>query len=654
MRFQKEPEVPKPQKVGETYVRKFFKGDRLAREAFTFLAPEHRQEDLVIMDTTGLAEMIGDFGERLFEEGSLPGLPCWEKEASPELEDSIKFWRQSLEEETGPAYNVLVQKAFRQAEAGFLQLGRLAPRLAALRWAACMNWIANRSDAMIKSSGGGANVSQIPAQLSEAASRGVKHNIIKWLGTIIKEPPVIAIFDFDLLGQGVWHGGGKEPVPTEALDEWYRRGCEFDICMLASQALAIPPFDLNPAVPKLVMVQPYGSPAVHIDLPKVPRLILDKHEWLFQALLAPLEGLPQKVPLDGPVLHMDIPPAPFFDLTDPEVRAKVERGEDLGKGSQEDGLPGALHGSVGLLYAAAATADKITNVRFVSSMLELEGFVEMFLHYGPHLRSISLSGCHEKVDEETLYLMALAGDSMLTLDLSDCGLTGDIVEAVVNTLKELPNVKNLDLAGNALDAQACIRLVKSFSEQRVDIVNLRLDSNPLANPDVLRNEVAAALAQRGESVIAGGDLVFHLGETGVRWCAAPREGQLAQRLREDGADVIRTSSIKEIERAIGQREQIWAKYEKEDWASQSSGGKEWLKRMRLHNSRVNTSRMMKLFRRERTQRTNMIRGDKDGIDPGKVTKTRVEKDEADHMAKIHPNRDNVDDPAEKKGKDDDG
>ena len=49
-----------------------------------------------------------------------------------------------------------------------------------------------------------------------------------------------------------------------------------------------------------------------------------------------------------------MPPPPQFDLDDPEVRSKVERGEDLGKAHQEDGLPGALHGSVGLLYAATA------------------------------------------------------------------------------------------------------------------------------------------------------------------------------------------------------------------------------------------------------------------------------------------------------------
>ena len=35
------------------------------------------------------------------------------------------------------------------------------------------------------------------------------------------------------------------------------------------------------------------------------------------------------------------------------------------------------------------------------------------------------------------------------------------------------------------------------------------------------------------------------GDDAVRWCAAPRDGSLAWRLREDGGDVVRTTSLKD-------------------------------------------------------------------------------------------------------------
>ena len=35
------------------------------------------------------------------------------------------------------------------------------------------------------------------------------------------------------------------------------------------------------------------------------------------------------------------------------------------------------------------------------------------------------------------------------------------------------------------------------------------------------------------------------GDDAVRWCAAPKEGSLAWRLREDGGDVVRTTSLKD-------------------------------------------------------------------------------------------------------------
>ena len=51
------------------------------------------------------------------------------------------------------------------------------------------------------------------------------------------------------------------------------------------------------------------------------------------------------------------------------------------------------------------------------------------------------------------------------------------------------------------------------------------------------------------SVLQCLDSSFHVitvsGDDAVRWCAAPRDGSLAWRLREDGGDVVRTTSLKD-------------------------------------------------------------------------------------------------------------
>lgn len=44
------------------------------------------------MDGETVGRWILEVGHRLFEEGSLPGLPSWEQEESPELRVSLTAW----------------------------------------------------------------------------------------------------------------------------------------------------------------------------------------------------------------------------------------------------------------------------------------------------------------------------------------------------------------------------------------------------------------------------------------------------------------------------------------------------------------------------------------------------------------------------------
>ncbi|CAE7226359.1 unnamed protein product [Symbiodinium sp. CCMP2456] len=425
----------------------------------------------------------------------------------------------------------------------------------------------------------GGNCSIPTTAASTAACDEAKRFIFKALDTVVSEPKVRVLFDFDLVGEGVWHGGGKEALPDESTDEW-----------LVEKA---PPADVNASIPRLLLMQPYGTPHKRLRLPEVPRMILERHEWYTQIEKMTLLNLHSKSPIVGPILHIEVPPPPDFDLDDPEIRSKVERGEDLGKAHQEDGLPGALHGSTGLLYAAMAFEEDIVNVRFHPGGILLEGMMEMFLHYGPKLRTISLEGNAGFVTEDALSLLTLAadsdglaGDTVKTLDLEDCDLNSGHLEAVLHTVKNLRALQILDLAGNKFDGPTALNLVGALCESRIDLDILRLDGNPLGTPEVFKNEVATLLANRGESVIAGGDLVLHLGDDAVRWCPAPREGSLARRLREEGGDVVRTSSLKEMDRLVAQTEAQILKFQQNDPAAKSSGGRDWLRRRRQQNAKV--------------------------------------------------------------------
>jgi len=582
------------------WVHKFFGGDRLAREALTLLAPEFTPADLALMDAHHIGPYIAELGDRLYEEGCLPGLPTWELEESPEVMESIQLWKEAMKEPTTHIFNKKVQKAAEQADAGYLQMGNLAPRMSSLRWSCCMRWLAARSEAVEACSAGGA-LGTVSVELSKQASHEAKSWIFERLHALLSEPPVLAIFDYDLLGEGCWHGGraGKEPLPVEAKQEWFRRGFEFDTIMLCHQIMNMPPAELNPSAPTIFMVRPYGEQHIHLLPPKAPRLIIERNFWNAVMTQASLEDLHTRVRVEGEVLHMEVAPPATFDFDDPDIIAKLQRGEDLGKGHQEEGLPGAIHGSIGLMYAAMCTVEGVVNVHFYPGLLELDGFVQSFLRYGPPLRSLDFSGCSGTLGEGILELLPLAGESLTVLDLSDCGLDGTFVETLIQSLVELTGLRHLDLGGNALNAQATVRLISALSEGRIDIASVRLDGNPFGNSESLRNEVAAQLATRGEQVVAGGELVFSLGDNAVRWCAEPRQGQLAQRLRDEGSEGPRTMSFKELRQATEARRRKLDKMEQQDPEYETLPAKaKWLSGEREKAKGVLESNFMQMYKKE--------------------------------------------------------
>lgn len=564
------------------------------RHAWLFCAPEHDFSDLTSMDPSEIGENILQLGRQLYDEGSLPEHPTWAKEESPEFEDSLNLWEQAVQEDAGPLYTQLVQRAFRQAEAAYFQMGRLEPRLSALRWCMCMCWLASRSALIIESSPSGQCNAIDPKRSMETNLRS-KQTIFGWLKNLVKEPKIMAIYDFDLVGNGIWHSGGRESVPEDFKNEWARRGVEFDIARMCAQAMLLEPESANAAAPRLRMVQPLGTADLQLLLPHVPRLIMEKHGWV--ALERPLPFEEEKFHVDGPLLHIEVPLPPEPDLTNPEVYAKLERGEDLGKGLQEDGLPGALHGSVGLLYAAACYEENISNIQMYIGALQLDGFFRSLLRYGPIFRNLSFADV-VSIPAETLQLLGLVGNRLHTLDLQGCGINQALIEDLANSLVFLPNLRRLDLANNQMETAACLKLISELCERRIDIDMIRLDGNPLGNPEIFRNEVAGLLAQRGESAVAGGEIVFHLGDSAVRWCSASRPGCLAHTIREDAFNMPMATSFKELRRVAEMRKKRLKSYEENDPAAKSSGGRDWLMRQRATAQKILENSVMSAYKSE--------------------------------------------------------
>merc|ERR1719277_202020 len=101
-------------------------------------------------------------------------------------------------------------------------MGNLAPRMAALRWLCALTWLGARSEAISAVSTGNC-LGTLSASKSDAASREGKKLIFGWVRSLCKEWPVLTMFDYDLVGHGVWHDSMREPLPKRATEEWYRR-----------------------------------------------------------------------------------------------------------------------------------------------------------------------------------------------------------------------------------------------------------------------------------------------------------------------------------------------------------------------------------------------------------------------------------------------
>lgn len=116
--------------------------------------------------------------------------------------------------------------------------------------------------------------------------------------------------------------------------------------------------------------------------------------------------------------------------------------------------------------------------------------------------------------------------------------------------------------------------------------SLRLDGNPIKDRENYCNKVAECLALRGQHVVAGGDLVLHLGNTEVRWHADSRPLPPP------------AYAIKELRRHAEKRNVHLQQYEDEDPKAQTENGKKWLSEEKKKTAGVLDSKILKLYRQE--------------------------------------------------------
>ncbi|CAK0883703.1 unnamed protein product [Prorocentrum cordatum] len=497
----------------------FWAADRPAWLALPLLLPAKGAEELLSMEAALVGARVAELATTLYREGSLPGLSTWQFEECPEFADGIALWRQAMAEETCAAFTRKLQEAARLAREGIAQIGNLAPKLAMTRWGIVIVWVAARAALVAQSSVAGC-VQGLPAPAASArVCRDSKRAVFELLQEVIADSRVSPMYDFDLLGPGVWRGGGRVSLAEEAENEWYRRGSELDIGVMCHQACQLPPEDLNGWRPVVALTQEAGAPEWRLPPQDAPRFVLEKHEWLCVVEPTPLDA-DGKLLLGGTkVLQMALPPPPEHDLDDPEVIAKIQRGEELGKKHQADGLPGALHGSVGLLYAGLCATEGVGHLAMNAGILGLEGLLDGLLRYGPPVQSLSLADCPKLVDrallEETL---PLAGAGLQVLDLERCALDFEHADWLVECAHRLPGLRRLDLAGNELDGDAAVDLLEGLCEKCAALTTLRLDSNPVGlDREDFRATVAGLLARRGAQVVAGGTINFVYGTDSVVW-----------------------------------------------------------------------------------------------------------------------------------------
>jgi len=562
-------EVKEPAPLqGRAFAAKFFQSDGLATEALALLTPQARHCDLGELNPLTVGMSMVNIGTRMKDEGSFPG-GHYVVESSLEFDESIDCLRKSLDPVTCHEFHAFIQQAAKQAEAGYGTLSTWGPKLAALRWLCCIWWLASRVE-IVNAVSVGACFGTIDPRASADACRKAKDDMFGWINELIHKAPLLKVYDFDLIGYGVYMNKRAEPMPRGGTNEWFRRQMQLDLAALCRQVKDLPPADLNRTEPRLHILRPYGTLTWMLPPPEALRFIVEKHDWYCQAEMPSIDEAPAKVVVEGLVMHMDTPPPVEFDFKDPEVIAKVQRGEDLGKGCQEDGLPGAIHGSIGLLFAGIMGVEQCVNAKLYPSLLEVDGFLECFMRYTTRLTTLDLSGCEGQMDEEFLEFLAYAGPSLRLLDLEKCGLESSHVDQLTETCEKLTGLQHLDLAYNELDAAAATSLITSLAEQRgalplgvplrgprrVDLTSIRFDGCPVGDPHEFRQDIAGLLAARGDQVVAGGELVLYLGVDGVRWFAEPRPLTLAARRRDDTLIMAATSFEELLDGAYARNESL--------------------------------------------------------------------------------------------------
>mmetsp|Transcript_58113 Transcript_58113/g.92354 ORF Transcript_58113/g.92354 Transcript_58113/m.92354 type:complete len:854 (-) Transcript_58113:251-2812(-) len=583
---------PRGPPQGRTFAEKFFTGDRLSLHAFSLLRPQHRFKDIVHLDPLTIGDEFVEIGEGLAKHGSFPkgddpdSFWNYTHEHSLEFCDSVDILRQALKVVTSHEFKDLMCKAAKQAYGGYYMLGTFGTRLASLRWLCCMTWLSARASC-VGSASCGSGFGTIDANKDADACKSAKTDMFKWISELTHEAPVLKVFDHDLLGCGVYMNLKAEDLPRGGDNDYFRRQMEFDIARLCDQVNQLPPAYLNDAAPFLPILRPYGERTWELRPPDALRFITEKHDWLFEVRQPKIDDVPHKALVQGPVVHMGKPPPPEFDITDPEIILKIQRDEDLGKGTQEDGLPGAVHGSIGLLFAGRVGIEGLENVRMKSDLLQIDNFLESFLKYTTPLQTLDLSGADGVLDEDHLQLLPLCGPSLTHLDLERCGLDGFHVDTLAEVFQQLEGLKHIDLSHNSFDASSAAQLLASLAENRVDVETLRLDGNPLGDPYEFRQDVAGLLATRGDQVVAGGELVFHLNVSAVRWFAQPPESTLAARRRDDTCSMSATSYDELIQSARLRNEFIDKLFEEGiDRRTKTAAGREIFDQKRQLNDTI--------------------------------------------------------------------
>merc|ERR1712023_540165 len=109
------------------------------------------------------------------------------------------------------------------------------------------------------------------------------------------------------------------------------------------------------------------------------------------------------------------------------------------------------------------------------------------LKNAPPIVHLDLSSVPIRVSD--LHIVPMVGASLKSLDLEDCGIGHEHVDALVALVERLPRLEHLDLASNNLDSEAALRLIESLVDKSLNVETLRLANNPLGDLDSLQDAV---------------------------------------------------------------------------------------------------------------------------------------------------------------------